>query len=509
MANGFLGVGIGRGSRVLVMVRPGLDLILAVFALFKVGAVPILIDPGMGLTGFLSCVERSRPDALVGIRMAHAVSGVYRSRFRSAGIRVCVGGAEWRRWLTKGDTSPVLAAVQPGDVAAVLFTSGSTGPAKGVLYTHGIFDAQVRLIRDQYGIEPGEVDMPMLPVFALFNPAMGMTTVVPPINPSRPATADPATVVGVLRRFEVTNSFGSPALWDRISRYCVSRGYTLPHLRRVLIAGAPAHPALIRRMREILPNGRLFTPYGATECLPVANIDGGEILNETWQRTETGGGTCVGRLFPEMAARIIPVRDGAIADLAAAGELPPGEKGELIVRGPVVTAAYDALPEATARAKIRDADGGIWHRMGDVAYKDEGGRLWFCGRMAERVETRFGTMYTDCCEGILNTSPLVRRTALIGIGEAGQQIPLVVAEVPEWRRFCSRRERAAIVRDLRLRIDGDPLLRRIPTILFMRKFPVDVRHNAKIHRLAMGRRFGAKLAGKLDRLRKQFEEGAS
>lgn len=508
IACGFLQSGIRRGSRVLVMVRPGLDLILTVFGLFKIGAVPVLIDPGMGLRAFLACVERSKPDALVGIKAAMVASRIFAAKFRTASNRVCVGGKVWRGWLDGGDATPVLADTGARDLAAVLFTSGSTGPAKGVLYTHGIFEAQVRLIRDKYGICQGEVDMPMLPVFALFNPALGMTTVVPPINPSRPATVNPAAVVAVIRRFEVTNSFGSPVLWDRISRYCAGQKQTLPSLRRVLIAGAPAHPTLIRRMSGVLTNGKLFTPYGATECLPVSSIAGKEILDTTWQRTEAGAGTCVGQLFPEMEARVIAVNDGEIRDLESAGRLPMGQKGELIVRGPVATEAYDALPEATRRAKIRAADGAVWHRMGDIVYMDAAGRLWFCGRMAERVETRLGVIYTDCCEGMLNACPAVRRTALVGLGEPGRQIPLLVVEIPERLRYYSRRVRKGIIRDLRALMAKDPLLSRISEIRFLRQFPVDVRHNAKIHRLTLARYYSVKLANRMDTLRQKFEGGA-
>lgn len=505
IARGFLQSGIERGSRVLVMVRPGLDLILTVFALFKIGAVPVLIDPGMGLKSFLACVERSKPDALVGIKVALVASRVFAAGFSSVSIRVCVGGHEWCSWLECGAVDTVLADTVAEDLAAVLFTSGSTGPPKGVLYTHGVFEAQVRLIRDKYGIEQGEVDMPMLPVFALFNPALGMTTVVPPINPSRPATVDPAAVVSVIQRLNVTNSFGSPVLWDRISRYCIRHEITLPSLRRVLIAGAPAHPTLIRRMSGVLTNGSLFTPYGATECLPVSSIGGDEILDTTWRRTELGAGTCVGRLFPEMEARVIPVNDGEIAEIGSAGRLPMGQKGELIVRGPVVTQGYDALPEATRRAKIVAEGGGIWHRMGDIAYLDAAGRLWFCGRMAERVQTRLGVLYTDCCEGILNSCPAVSRTALIGLGVPGRQIPLVVVEIPERLRFHSRRVRAGIIRDLRALMADDAILCRISAFRFQRKFPVDVRHNAKIHRLSLARYYNNKLANRLDELREEFE----
>jgi len=193
--------GITRGTRVLLLVRPGLDLLRCAFALFKIGAVPILLDPGMGLKNFLACIRRSEPAALVAIARAHWLARLFPGALRSAKIRVHVGGKAWERDLAAHHSAEPfpLAPTQASELAAILFTSGSTGAPKGVCYEHAMFEAQVRLIRDHYGIAPGEVDLPMLPIFALFNPALGMTTIVPEINPSRPASCDPARLVQAIR----------------------------------------------------------------------------------------------------------------------------------------------------------------------------------------------------------------------------------------------------------------------------------------------------------------------
>ena len=188
--------GITRGMRVLLLVRPGLDLLRCVFALFKIGAVPVLLDPGMGLKNFLACVRQSEPVALVAIARAHWIARLFPGALRSAKIRVRVGGSGWERELAahRHAESFPLAETRADELAAILFTSGSTGAPKGVCYEHGMFEAQVRLIRDHYGIQPGEVDLPLLPIFALFNPALGMTTIVPEMDPARPAACDSARV---------------------------------------------------------------------------------------------------------------------------------------------------------------------------------------------------------------------------------------------------------------------------------------------------------------------------
>ncbi len=479
--------GIGRGARVLVMVKPGLDLIALVFAMFKIGAVPVLIDPGMGLRGFLNCVRRSKPDALVAIPLGIWVSRIFRAPFRSVRSVVTVRG---RARVTAADSVPAfdVAPTRGDDPAAILFTSGSTGPAKGVCYRHRMFEAQVDLIREMYKIEPGEVDLPMLPVFALFNPALGMTTVVPEINPSRPATVDPAKMVRAIQQSEVTNTFGSPVLWKKIGRYCLEHDVQLPSLKRILMAGAPVPPQLIRDFQKILPNGEIHTPYGATECLPVSSISGTEILEETEAATNRGEGTCVGRPAPGMEVKILPLSDQAEGPEFLGQSLSSGEPGEIAVCGPVVTEEYDQLPEATAGAKIRDG-GQVWHRIGDLGYFDERGRLWFCGRKAERVETAAGRLYTDCCEAIFNRHPRVFRSALIGLGPTGEQEPAIVIE-PEpgaWPR--NARERQRFLEELKKYGTETEATARIRRFFFKKKLPVDVRHNAKIHRRTLAKEF--------------------
>lgn len=485
----FLTKGIRRGSRVLLMVRPGLDLIRIVFALFKMGSIPIVIDPGMGLKKFLRCVRHSKPMALVGIAPAIWSARLFRPSFRGVDIKICVGrGFEKQIGGYKGHGAFEVVDSAEDELAAILFTSGSTGAAKGVLYEHGMFLAQVEAIRRQYGIEPGEVDLPMLPVFALFNPALGMCTVVPDMNPSRPATVDPEQIVRAIQQNSVTNSFGSPALWIKIARYCERKSITLPTIRRILMAGAPVPPALMAKMRAIIPNGEIHTPYGATEALPVSSISATEVLEQTAVRTQKGEGTCVGRPLPNVLIRIIEPTEGPIATIEQVVELPAGSIGEIIVQGASVTRGYDYLPEADAGSKIVDG-AKQWHRMGDMGRLDDSDRLWFCGRKLERVITEVGAMYTDCCEAIFNAHPLVYRSALIDLCQGR---PAIVIE-PEKSAFPKSTDaRARFIESLRELGQKNTHTVAIKDFFFEASFPVDVRHNAKIHRLSLARKFALK-----------------
>ncbi len=498
--------GLRPGDRTLVMVRQGLPLIAVVFALFELGAVPVVIDPGMGRKSFLRCVAHSQPRALVGIPAARLASHLFRSAFKSVTIRVAIAGSTTARLTQPGATRPASAPPAldraPADLAAILFTSGSTGAPKGVRYTHGQFDAQVGLIRDTYAIRPGEIDLPLLPLFALFAPALGMTTIVPEIDPSRPARADPAKLVQAILQEAVTTSFGSPTLWGNIALHCRREHITLPTLRRVLCAGAPVPPWLWEAMRDVMPAGELHSPYGATECLPVSTVSATEILAGPAHETLKGAGVCVGRILSANTVKIIAPTDALISSLDAVHELPIGEIGEIIVTGPTVTESYDKLPEATAAAKIPASDplgfrnldpgisappGAVWHRMGDLGRLDEQGRLWFAGRKAETVHTTLGPFYPACIEPLFDLHDEIRRTALIGIGVNGHRRPALVVEPRDPRQVKDSAICRRLARELRALAQRHPHTAALKTFYFHPSLPVDVRHNAKIHRLTLAR----------------------
>ena len=470
---------VRRSDRVLVMVRQGLPLIAVAFALFKIGAVPVIIDPGMGRKNFLACVARSKPRVLLGIALAQGLSRVFWSAFASVEIRIWVSGSPTARL---GGKSPIsvtqfqMVDSSAGDLAAVLFTSGSTGSPKGVRYEHGMFEAQVRLVRDTYRVEPGEIDLPMLPIFALFNPALGMTTVVPELDPSRPAAVDPAKIVQAILQENITNSFGSPTLWRKIFDYCLAHNLTLPGMRRVLCAGAAVPASLWADAARVIPNGTLHSPYGATEVLPVASISSREI------ELQPARGAMIGRPLPGNRVRVIAIHEGALDLLTETRELSPDEVGEIIVTGPTVTKEYDQLPDATVAAKIRGNGGEVWHRMGDAGSIDAHGKLWFSGRIAERVETANGSVHTEPGEQVFRGHPQVARCALIGLGLRGQQEPALVVQPNE--SLCDEKKLAKELREMAVRFTHTAAIRKF---FFNPAFPVDIRHNAKIHRLTLTR----------------------
>lgn len=480
--------GAKRGQKALLMVKPGPEFVAATFAVFKMGVRPVLIDPGMGLKGMLRCVRHIAPDLFLGIPLAHALRLVFRRDFASVSLSFVINGTfpgtpSLERIASISSASFPVADVADDEPAAILFTSGSTGPAKGVVYEHGMFQAQVQELLALFDFRPDDVDMPGFPLFALFDTAMAMTSVIPELNPSRPATCDPARLAAAIQEYGVTTCQGSPAIWNRVGRHCRDHGIKLPSLKRVITFGAPISVDLIRMWRQVLPeSGDVYTPYGATEALPVSMISGSEILAETAALAAEGAGTCVGRPAPGIDLRIVRISDEPIVTWTDDLQVPAGEIGEVAVRGAVVTREYAGLPEATRASKIYSTDGGVWHRMGDVGYLDEEGRLWFCGRKAHRVQTVEGTLFSVQPEGMADTHEAVFRSALVGIGAPGTQEPVLVVE-PEPGRFPrDRAEADRLAGEILDRYSVHPDFHVIDRVLFHRGFPVDPRHNAKIHR---------------------------
>ena len=489
LARGLIEMGVTPGTRLVLMVRPGLEFVALTFALFKSGAVIVLIDPGMGRSNIFGCLQEVEPEGFVAIPVVHVIRKLKSRMFPQARFNVTVG----RRWFWGGPTYQKLLGdewtpfempeTRPTDPAAIIFTSGSTGPPKGVVYEHGMFNAQVDLLRDFYNIQPGEVDVSCFPLFALFNAGMGVTTVIPEMDPTKPAQADPEKIIEAIQDQQATQAYGSPALWNRIGRYAERHGTQFPTLKRVLSAGAPVPIHVLERMRKTFPDAQtdIHTPYGATESLPICSISGREVLEKTAAQTRTGAGTCVGHRFGQIKLKIVEITAGPIRSLKDVQELPRGEIGEIIVQGPSTTREYFRRPEATEHAKIPDGES-FWHRMGDVGYLDDEDLLWFCGRKAHIVETGQGRMFTIPCEAIFNEHPEVYRCALVGIGTNPNQTPVLIIEPEEGDYPKSKVDEKRFRTELRELAVASPLTRSIETFLFLHSLPVDTRHNVKIQR---------------------------
>jgi acyl-CoA synthetase (AMP-forming)/AMP-acid ligase II len=479
VAAGLLHAGLRPGMRTALLVPPTPDFFALAFALQRLKAVPVLVDPGIGTDKVKACLDEAAPEAFLGIAKAHLARRVlgWAPSARvlvTAGSGPPLGGRTLRRVEQDGAwRTPFVPPERPaGTPAAIFFTSGSTGPPKGVEHGEASLLAQARLISGLYGLGPDQVMLATFPPFALYGPALGMTTVVPRMDATRPASVVPSRVVDAAERFGATVMFGSPGLLDTLSR----SGLRMPTVRLVMSAGAPVPRRVQRRTLAMLPEGaQVFTPYGATEALPVASIGSDELL------ALPEHGICVGRPVPDVDVALIRVTDEPIAAMSDDLLVGPGEVGEVVVRGPVVSPAYADRPEATAVAKL-DWDGQVAHRMGDLASWDADGRLWFAGRTAHVVHTASGPMYSVPCEEVFNLHASVRRSALVGVGPRGQAEPVLCVQVEE-----GVTPSPGLTAELLALGAADPRTAAIRRVLYKDAFPVDIRHNSKIDRPQLGR----------------------
>ena len=493
IAAGLQQAGFKPGMRIAMLVPFGANFITTVFALLKAGAVVVLIDPGMGRKNLIGCLEATNPDGFVAIPLAHVIRSFLRRRFPKAKLNITVGpslGIFPRPTLKQLAGTPS-ALYQPPKIeedsqAAIIFTTGSTGPPKGVLYTHKTFNNQIDQLIEHYQIKPGGADLSGFPLFGLFNAVMGTTTVIPDMDPTRPADVDPPRLLDAIDQWKVNQAFGSPALWTAVGKYAVEHARRVPTLKTVLSAGAPVPPRVLESMRKtIAEDGQVFTPYGATEALPLASIESREVLGETAERCRNGAGTCVGKRFSGIQWKIIKITDGPISDISDIEELPVGEIGELMVKGAVVTEQYVTRTDQNELHKVKDGSE-VWHRMGDVGYLDEQDRFWCCGRKSHRVITKDGTLFTETCEAIFNTHPHIYRSALVGVPSIDSDPclePVIVVEPWEEHRPGDSLAAEQLAAQLRgIGKEHQTTIKIESVLVYPDRLPTDIRHNSKIFR---------------------------
>jgi acyl-CoA synthetase (AMP-forming)/AMP-acid ligase II/pimeloyl-ACP methyl ester carboxylesterase len=477
---GLASAGLRAAERVIMLVTPGADFLALSYAVMGRGAVPVFIDPGMGVDAVVACMREAEPTGFIGVPKAHLLRLKAAELFRS--LRFCVvagqvplfGATRLRDLLKPSGDPPAPIPRQADDPALVAFTSGGTGRPKGVIFTNRMLTEQLAVFRGQFGFRGGEQDLPLLPVFSLFTAALGVGSIFPPLDPSRPLSLVPKQIIRVMRDLGNQTSFGSPTLWTKLAEYCRQTGTSLPNLRRVFMAGAPVSQATLDLVRAACPQAESFTPYGATEALPVTVAAAADLRQHPPVLAVTGEqGTPVGRAIDGVTLRVVrPVAGPSDAPLA---DCPAREIGEIVVSGDTVSREYLCRPDATAASKVCEG-GRFWHRMGDMGYLDGDGQLYFCGRRVHVVTTPDRTFHSVPVENVFNRHPQVSRTALVGIdGE-----PALVVE-PRSRSLApdARRRLAA---ELRAIGAADPVTVPIRRFYFHPSFPVDARHNAKIFR---------------------------
>jgi acyl-CoA synthetase (AMP-forming)/AMP-acid ligase II len=477
-AAGLAALGIQPGHRVAVLVPPGPRFFALMHGLLHVGAVMVLIDPGMGIQGLSACLKQADPVAFIGSPKALLARKLFGWCPKVRWVLRVGGFFPGVRSITRLPAGPA-PAYHHGGPAGILFTSGSTGPAKGALYTQANFLAQCDALGRMLDIRPGENDLSTFPLFGLYAPLLGMRAIIPRMDFTRPGSANPAYLLQAIRTHQVDNLFGSPALLNRLLSHPGVAAGGLQRLKRVVSAGAPVPAPLLRRLAPHLArSAQVFTPYGATEALPVACIGSADILETTSQLTAQGKGTCVGWPAPGATVRILALQDGPLDPANPPAVLPPGEVGEIAVAGDQVTRSYFNRPDMDASHKVRLLER-LFHRMGDLGYLDSLGRIWFLGRKSQRVRTAAGDLPADAVESVALEEPGVFRAGLVGVGSPPDQKPVLAVQVSPGTNADK------VLAGVRARLKACPATRAVKTVVRHKAIPVDKRHNSKIQREAL------------------------
>lgn len=493
VAPGLREMGIAEGTRIVCMTPPGYESCVVGLALQRVGAFTLWIDPSVGYLNVAERLRRIKPEAFVGIPMAHLGRTVFGWGPRFLKKSIVIDGffpgartlASLKRQAPKHPSPP---NVSPEDPAAVLYTTGSTGPAKPTLYLHKNYIRLYRIAHQSWRFDPENnppVDMAIFPAFFFIALSAGGTVVVPPINflKETPAKANPKALLEVINDCGVQSCFASPVLLENMARYAIKHNIKTPSLKRIIGGGAPIFASVKHALLEMMGSeGQVFANYGATEALPSTEMGAQEALAETFPLTDHGAGICVGRPFAGVEVRIIRLDDDAIASIDQTVEMPVGEIGEIIVRGQHISPGYYLEPESNRKNKIQDPDG-QWHRLGDAGYIDEKKRIWVCGRVSQRVKGSDGPVFSLLAEPVFDSHPLVDRSGLVGVPQHASEIPVICVQLKADNKDSQKEIRKSLL-ELAAKHRATQIIRHV---LFIDKLPVDPRHNSKIERPALAK----------------------
>lgn len=502
LAAGLAGAGVRPGDRVGLLVEPSADLTSVVYAVWRAGAVVVVADKGLGFAGMRRALRGASIDHLVagdaGLAAARAM-GLPGSR-----ISVRQLPASMRRLLgvdhdldslaRRGRTAPLPTAPGPDADCAVVFTSGATGPAKGVVYRHRQVRAQVDLVRATYDLHDDDTFVAAFAPFSILGPALGLGSSIPDIDVTAPGTLTAPLLAAAAAAVEARVVFASPAALRRVvatsADLSPAQSESLSRVRLVMSAGAPVPASLLVAVGEVLPNASLRTPYGMTEVLPVTDVSYEQILE-----AGAGEGVCVGRPTAGVEVAVEPLaerRDGRAATLIHDA----GVTGEICVRAAHTKDRYDSL-WATEHASSRHPG---WHATGDVGHVDDEGRLWVEGRVVHVISRADALVTPVAIEQRVESLDTVAAAAAVGVGPAGAQV-LVVVIVPEG---TPSRKRIGRRFPMRLRVAPHDLAEgvravagtAVAAVLCADLLPTDIRHASKVDRLEVARAAGRVLAGR-------------
>ena len=459
--------GLRQRDGVLLFHPMATDLYVFLIALFRIGAVGMVMDPSSGAENLERCCEMWAPKAFFGSPKAHLLRLTNRV-LRHIPLRYASGWFPGAHNIdATSASSPPHFNAQLDDPALVTFTSGSTGRPKAAVRSHGFLIAQYEVLKDALQLAPGRVDLTTLPIFVLANLAAGVTSVLPNADMRHPGDVNAQKIVAQVRSHSVESTGASPAFIARLVDHLERTGERLPQLKEVFVGGAPVFPNLLKQCAKVLPDTNVVAVYGSTEAEPMAEITRTDISETDQRAMASGKGLLAGRPVNAIQLRIIRNQWGHAIERLTNAEFStmhqsPGSPGEIVVAGAHVLRGY-LNGEGDEETKF-DVDGLRWHRTGDLGYLDHDCRLWLLGRCAARIEDSRGTLYPFSVECAAMDREEVKRAALMA--HHGRRV--LAVQFRAGRKLNEQEVKEALA------------WAQLDEIVFLDCIPTDKRHNAKV-----------------------------
>jgi acyl-CoA synthetase (AMP-forming)/AMP-acid ligase II/pimeloyl-ACP methyl ester carboxylesterase len=465
------GGGLRPGGRVSVLIPPSCELLVAAAAVWKVGGVPVMADASAGIRRLRRLVRATAPTWTIGTPATLALATALRfapgsstASFASFPGAVGLSGSGTRTGTGTTPFRPFAAAAD--DVAAIVHTSGATGPAKAVRYTHGALAAQRDVVGPLFGMRPGDAFTTSFGPFMLLAPSLQMTCIRPDFRVDQPSGLGFDELSDALDRGQVTVAWLSPA--SARSILDTAEGRTAP-IDLVMLAGAPIPVDMVEGIRRVT-GGDVRAPYGMTECLPVTD---GTVPD----RMGRLGGNSTGRPVTGCSVLVTALDDPTTPLADGSGW------GEILVHAPWMFDGYDASWTADADTWAVH-DGLRFHRTGDVGYLEDG-LLMHLGRRRHVIDAVDRPLASVAVEGPV-ASAVGRTVAAVGVGPTGSQVLCVIVEAAGGLKVAGATIRDAV---------RNACPHRIAAVL-EGPLPVDRRHRSKIDRTLLGADVAGFLAGR-------------
>lgn len=412
---------VARGDRVIVHVRKSFEEVVAMFACWRIGAVAVNVNTQWTLAQLRYVAEDSGARvAILDSKRAKELGAELPAPLKHGIVRGAVPPGPFSAWPEVGARAPERRLLDT-DLAAILYTSGSTGSPKGVMLTHANLLVGARSVARYTEQQPDDRLLSLLPFSfdyglnqLLTSCLLGARVVLIPI-------AMPSAVVATLVKEEVTGFAAVPPAWIQVVRYLEEVPTALPALRYVTNSGGKIPGPILEQMPKVFPGARIYLMYGLTEAFRSTYLDPSRFAQK---RGSMGQGVPNVETFVVVHGR---------------GLAGPGEEGELVHRGSFISRGYWGRPDATAE-KIRPVpelsellgdEKVVW--SGDIVRVDDDGDLWFVGRADGMIKSMGFRLSPTEVEEIIHQTGLVTQVVAFGVDDelAGQVVEVCVAHEGE------------------------------------------------------------------------------